>query len=184
MHLLEYYYKKIIRYDLINKFPKNNNLKKIPKLKKIVLNLGCENLDLKKFLSNALFLELCASSDAKITRYRKSDIVLQIRKGTPAGCKAVLKGKLMYSFLNKLLSDIFPRIESFKKLSLRKKSLSTYLSFSIEEIAPAFSEFEEHYDTLDGANLPKLDVTLVTDSTSKEEFMFLIESFKLPVSVN
>lgn len=184
MHLLEYYYKNIIRYDSINKFPKNNNLKNLPKLKKIVLNINCPNSDIKKFLSTSLFLELCTSNRTEITKYTQSDVIIKIKKGMPAGCKAILKGKHMYQFLNKLLVDVFPKIDNFKKLEFLKKNLTTSVFFSIKEITPVFTEFENYYDILNGTSIPKLNVTIVTDVQSKEEFIFLIESFKLPISIN
>lgn len=81
MNILEYYYKKIIVYDLINKFS-YNNLKKVPELKKIILNFGCKNFEIKNIASSLLSLELITAKRGTITKSKQANILLKIRKGT------------------------------------------------------------------------------------------------------
>lgn len=181
MHFLDYYYKKIIRYDLLNKFPKNNSLQNIPIFQKIVLNFACTNSEIKKLSSTSILLELLTSNKVKITKSKKPNIFLKIRKGSPTGCKVILKDKLMYIFIYKLLSDILPKAKNFKKITVKKKKMKTSISFFIDEILLVLSELEEHFNLLDGSSIPTLNITMVTNSKSQEEFMFLLESMKLPI---
>ena len=78
MNILENYYKKVIKYDLINKFV-YTHLSEIPQLKKIVLNFGCENFELKNIASALLSLELITSKRGSLTRAKRANILLKIR---------------------------------------------------------------------------------------------------------
>lgn len=181
MHFLEYYYKRIIRYDLINKF-KNNNIKSIPKLKKIILNFGCINSEITKLLATSLFLELITSQNTSITSSQKSNIIIKIKKGSPTGCKVTLTGKLMYQFFFKLLTEILPNIKDFKQLKIKQTKSQKAITYSIEETLLIFSELKEHYHLFSN-KVPKLDIAIVTNSKSQKEFIYLLKSFKLPMYI-
>ena len=91
MNILEYYYKKVIVYDLINKFS-YNNLKKVPKLKQIVLNFGCKNSEIKNLSAALISFELIASNkNIELTKSKRANLFIKIRKGHPVGCKVILK---------------------------------------------------------------------------------------------
>ena len=94
MNSLEYYYKTIIKYDLINKFS-YSNIKKIPELKKIVLNFGCKSSEIKELATSLLALELIINTNTPIflTKSKQPNVLLKIRKGAPVGCKVILKKK-------------------------------------------------------------------------------------------
>lgn len=89
MHFIENFYLQTIKYDLINKFSYKNPTK-LPKLTKIVLNFGSKTADLKQLSAGLLALELITSQKGKLTKTKKANILLTIRKGNPTGCKVSL----------------------------------------------------------------------------------------------
>ena len=97
MNILENYYKKVIRHDLINKFL-YHSLDDIPELKKIILNFGCQNLAIKNIAASLLALELITGEQGTITRSKRANILLKVRKGNPVGCIVILKKTTNESF--------------------------------------------------------------------------------------
>jgi large subunit ribosomal protein L5 len=178
MNLLEYYYKKIIIYDLINKFS-YKNLKKIPKLKRIVLNFGCRNSEIKILAASLVSLELIAvNNNITLTKSKKANIFIKIRSGHPIGCKVVLKGKKMYNFFFKFISDILPSLKEFKGIILNKKNSFESFSFTLKELI-VFKELETNFYLFN--NLPPLNINIITNTKTKKELVFLINSFKIPI---
>ena len=178
MNILEYYYKKIIVYDLINKFS-YKNLKKIPKLKKIVLNFGCKNSEIKNLAASLITLELITTNkNITLTKSKKANIFIKIRSGHPIGCKIVLNGKKMYDFFFKLLTDIFPILKEFKGMTLNKKANIKSFSFTLKELI-LFKELETNFYLFN--NLPPLNINIITNTKTKKELAFLINAFKIPL---
>lgn len=92
MHYLEFYYKTVIKYDLINKF-NYKNIKELPKLKKIILDFKTKNFKTKTFAATLLALELISLKKCNFTTSKKPNILLKIQKGQPVGGKVILKKK-------------------------------------------------------------------------------------------
>jgi large subunit ribosomal protein L5 len=178
MNILEYYYKKVIVYDLINKFS-YNNLKKIPKLKKIVLNFGCKNSEIKNLAASLVSLELIASTgNVKLTKAKRANIFIKIRSGHPVGCKVILRKRKMYDFFFKLLAEIFPVLKEFKGISLNKKINPMSFSFTLKELI-SFKELETNFYLF--SNLPPLNINIITNTKTEKELIYLISSFKIPL---
>ena len=177
MNILENYYKKVIKYDLINKFS-YTQLNEIPQLKKIILNFGCKDLELRSMASALLSLELITSQQGSLVRSKRSNVLLKVRKGNPVGCVVVLQKKEMYEFLFKLVSEIFPNLKDFKGLSLSKKLGTTSLSFTLKDLIN-FKELEKQFYLF--IKLPPLNVVLLTNTNTKKELIYLLSSFKLPL---
>nr|YP_009495528.1 ribosomal protein L5 [Psammoneis japonica]AWQ64258.1 ribosomal protein L5 [Psammoneis japonica] len=177
MHFFESYYENIIKYDLINKFH-YQNIKELPKLKKIVLNFGCKNSDLKNIASVLLALELIATQRGRITTSKNVNILLKIRKGNPVGCKLVLKKTLMYSFFSKLICQVFLKFKNFSGFNIKYESLNSKAISCKLENSLIFSELEQNYYLFN--QLPILNITLVTNTINPKEFLFLLNAFKLP----
>lgn len=177
MSLLENYYKKVIQYDLINKFF-YTHLNEIPQLKKIILNFGCKNSEIRSIASALLSLELVTMKQGSLVKSKRSNILLKIRKGNPVGCVVVLKKNRMYVFLFKLLSDVFPGLKDFKGISVPKKLGVASFSFTLKDLI-SFKELEKQFYLF--INLPPLNITLVTNTKTKEELLYLLRSFKLPL---
>jgi len=177
MNILENYYKKIIRYDLINKFV-YTRVDEIPQLKKIILNFGCKNFELKSIASALLSLELITLKRGSLTKSKRANIMLKVRKGYPVGCMIVLQKKEMYHFLLKLLTEVFPNLKEFKSLSVSEKLGTTCFSFTLADLIN-FKELEKQFYLF--TSLPPLNVTLITNSKTTEELLYLLRSFKLPI---
>lgn len=177
MNILENYYKKVIRYDLLNKFH-YTNLDELPKLEKIILNFGCPNFELKNISSALLSLELITTKRGSLTKAKRSNILLKIRKGYPVGCIVILKKTKMYNFLLKLLVEVFPSLKVFKPLNTSKKLEKKSFSFTLIDLI-TFKELEKQFYLF--INLPPLNITIITNSKTKKELLYLLNSFKLPI---
>jgi large subunit ribosomal protein L5 len=173
MHFLEYYYNNIIKKDLINRF-NYKSVKKIPKLEKITVNFGCKSFELKKLASSILSLQLVTTKRGVLTTSKKPNLLLKIRKGNPVGCKLLLTKSLMFEFFTKLITDIIPRIKN-KKL-LKTNFVINSLTYNIENVL-LFKELEKNY--LFFNDVKNLQVTFITNTETKEELLFLLDSFKL-----
>lgn len=178
MTLIDNYYKKIIQYDLINKFF-YYDLNKIPKLEKIILNFGVqEGLVLKNVAASFLALELITNKQSIITKPKQTNMLLKVKKGTPVGCLLILKKNSKYLFLFKLLTQVFPNLKDFNGVNFSKKSNSKNFSFTLTTLI-AFQELETQFYLF--RNLPPLNVTLITNTKTRKEFLFLLNSFKIPL---
>lgn len=178
MHFFKKYYFNTLKHELINKFIYIEN-KKIPKLKKIILNFGCKTADIKQLSSSLLAFELIVSQKGKLTKTKCSNILFKIRKGNPTGCKVILSKFNTFNFFSKLSIEIFPKLKTFSIPSNFKKLKINNFSFKLKETF-CFNELENHYYLFN--NLPTLDITIVTNVTTKLEMIFLLKSLKLPIT--
>lgn len=177
MHFLNYFQSKTLKHDLLNKFY-YKNINDLPKIEKIILNFGCKTNEMKQLSTAILALELIANQKGILTNSKKSNILLKIRKGNPVGCKVTLQKKLMLKFFEKTLLEIFPKIKNFNGLTISKQIKKNSLSYGLQNTL-SFNELEEHYYLFN--NLPKLDITIITKTNTKEELLFLLKSFQLPL---
>ena len=177
MTILENYYKKVIQYDLINKFS-YSHVNEIPRLKKIILNFGCKNFDIKSIASALLSLELVTMKQGSLVKSKRSNLLLKIRKGNPVGCVVILENDKMYDFLFKLLLDVFPSLKDFKGINISKNLGATSFSFTLKDLI-SFKELEKQFYLF--INLPPLNVTFISNTKSQKELLFLLHSFKLPL---
>lgn len=173
MNFVKYFYNSVLKYDLINKF-NYNKTKKLPKLKKIILNFGCKNTKLKNLAASILALELICSKKSTLTKTNKPNLFLKIRKGNPVGCKVVLKNQKMFDFLTITLNEIFPKEKKLIKLNKKTLIQKNFFSYEIHNKFN-FNELEKHYYLFN--DLEKLDITIVFNV--KNEIFFLLKSFKL-----
>ena len=77
MHFLEYHYKKVVRYDLINKF-QYTNIDELPQIKKIIINFGCKDFKIKNFAATLLALELITTQRGIVTKTKTPNIFIKI----------------------------------------------------------------------------------------------------------
>lgn len=177
MYFLEKFYNKTIKYDIINKLMFNNT-KKLPKIEKIILSFSYKTTDLKVLSSSLLALELITNQKGTITKAKKSNILFKIRKGSPIGCKITLRKKQFYSFLFKTLTEILPRLKNFEGFYQKKTSKKNIFSYEIYDTF-TFLELENHYYLFN--NLSKLSITIVTNSYTKEQLIFILKSLQYPI---
>jgi len=176
MNLLENYYKKVIRYDLINKFS-YHNLSDIPELKKIVLNFGCKSFAIKDIAASLSALELITTKQGTVTKAKRPNIMLKVRKGHPVGCVVILTKIKMYNFFFKLITQVFPNLKDFKGIKVSKKLKNKSFSLTLIDLIN-FEELEKQFYLF--TNLPPLNIILVTNAKSRKELMYLLHSFKIP----
>jgi large subunit ribosomal protein L5 len=176
MHFLEKFYCKTLKYELINKFIYNDT-KNMPKLKKIILNFGCKTAEIKQLSSSLLAIELITNQKGTLNQTKHSNILFKIRKGNPTGCKVTLSRFKMFNFFSRTLTEVFPKLKNFTGFKMTRKIKKSVFSYELHDTF-SFSELEGHYYLFN--NLPKLDITVVTNSTTKKEFIFMLKSFQLP----
>ena len=176
MFFFQTYFHQIIKYDLINTFfyP---SLLEIPKLKKIILNFGYRKSNLKYLVSGLLALEFISYKKGKITKSKHLNVFLKIKKGNPVGCKVVLRKSTMHFFYLKLLTSIFSKTKQSQTSHLQwNLGLVKSVSFRLKNPL-FFAELENQFQFF--KDIPQLDITLLTNSQSQKELVFLLKSIKL-----
>jgi large subunit ribosomal protein L5 len=176
MNFLKYFYEKNLKHHLVNKFLYLNT-KKIPKIKKIILNFGCKTSDIKYISAGLLALELITNQKSVPTTSNRPIIALKIRQGNPIGCKITLRKHIMFNYISKMLIEVFPKLKNFEGLHVSSKIKQNAFSYGLNDIF-TFSILEEHYYLFN--NLPKLNITIVTNTKTKQELFFILKSIQLP----
>lgn len=169
-------YNEVIKKSLVEKFGYQNK-HEIPKLTKIVLNVGVgDAVTDKKKLTNAMDeLTLIAGQKPVMTKARKSIATFKLREGMPIGCKVTLRSDRMYEFLERLVNMALPRVRDFHGISGKNFDGRGNFAFGIKEqiIFP-----EINYDKVE--NVRGLDVVICTTAKSDEEAKALLTGFNLP----
>ena len=173
---LETLYNEKFRSSLKEQFKYKNDLM-IPKLEKVVLNMGIGEAvaDTKKVKSAHNDLMLIAGQLPVFTKAKKSIAGFKLRKGLNIGCKVTLRKKRMFEFLDRLIFIALPRVRDFKGLS--KKSFDGNGNYSIgikEQII--FPEID--YDKVD--KIRGMDITITTTTSNQDHAYELLKSFNLP----
>jgi large subunit ribosomal protein L5 len=169
-------YNDVIKKSLVEKFGYNNP-HEIPKLTKIVLNMGIGEgvTDKKKVTSAMEELAAIAGQQPVMTKARKSIATFKLREGMPIGCKVTLRSTRMYEFLERLINMALPRIRDFHGITGKNFDGKGNFAFGIKEqiIFP-----EINYEKVD--EVRGLDVVICTTAKTDEEAKFLLTSFNLP----
>ena len=115
---LKVHYQKTLKAALMAQF-KYSNAMEVPRLDKIVLNMGVGEgvLDQKKVQAAADELGLIAGQRPVITRAKRSIAAFKLREGMPVGCKVTLRRDRMYEFLDRLVTVALPRVRDFRGIS-------------------------------------------------------------------
>lgn len=169
-------YNDVIKKSLVEKFGYKNP-HEIPKLTKIVLNMGIGEgvTDKKKVTSAMEELAAIAGQQPVMTKARKSIATFKLREGMPIGCKVTLRSDRMYEFLERLVNMALPRIRDFHGINGKNFDGKGNFAFGIKEqiIFP-----EINYEKVD--EVRGLDVVICTTAKTDEEAKFLLTSFNLP----
>ena len=154
-----------------------NNVMAVPRLKKVVINMGVgQALTDKKHLTSAVAdLESIAGQKVVTTKARKSVASFKIREGYPIGCKVTLRGERMYDFIERLINIAIPRERDFRGLNPKSFDGQGNYTFGIKEqiIFP-----EINYDNID--NIRGMDVCINTSAKNKEDAKALLEVLEFP----
>ncbi len=176
MAVLREQYRDEIVPNLMERF-KYNNVMEVPKLERIVVNLGVgEAKDDVKALDNAVSqLAEITGQRPVITRAKKSIANFKIRAGMPVGCKVTLRGELMYEFFYKLVTVALPRIRDFRGVSTRSFDGRGNYSLGIREMT-VFPEIDiDNIDKVRG-----MDIIIVTSAQTDEEAQELLGRLGMP----
>ena len=170
-------YKDVIKKSLVEKFGYKNP-HEIPKLTKIVLNMGVgAAVTDKKKLNNAMEeLALIAGQKPVMTSARKSIATFKLREGMPIGCKVTLRSQKMYEFLERLVNMALPRIRDFHGITGKNFDGKGNFAFGIKEQV-VFPEI--NYEKVE--DIRGLDVVICTTAKTDEEAKYLLTSFNLPI---
>ena len=178
MSRLKTTYEKEIIAKLMSKLSLKNK-HNVPKLEKIILNMGLgeDASDGKKLKACSDDLALIAGQKPIITKFKKSISNFKTRKGSNAGVKVTLRSNKMYEFIDRLVNIALPRIKDFRGLSSKGIDNSNNYSFGIKEhiVFP-----EVNFDKVD--KIRGLDITMVTSSKNKEGTFELLKQFNFPLN--
>ena len=178
MSRLKDLYSNEIKDAMVKKFG-YKNVMQIPKLDKIVINMGVgEARENAKVLDAAIKdLETIAGQKAVVTRARKSVANFKLREGMPIGCKVTLRGEKMYEFLDRLVNLALPRVRDFRGVNPNGFDGRGNYALGIKEQL-IFPEIE--YDKID--KVRGMDIIFVTTAETDEEGRELLTLFGMPYS--
>ena len=173
-------YKELYKKDIVPALMKEFNsssVMEVPKLEKIVINIGVgEGHTDEKYIEAALKdLETITGQKAVVTKAHKSIAGFKIREGHPIGVKVTLRGEKMYVFLEKLIRVALPRVRDFRGVS--KTAFDGHGNYTLgvkEQLI--FPEIE--YDSI--LKIRGMDIVFVTTAKTNEEAKALLAGFKMP----
>ena len=176
MNRLREKYNKEVVPKLIDKY-NYSSVMEVPKIEKIVINIGVgEAVQNSKLLEAAVKeLELITDSKPVVTKAKKSIAGFKLREGQEIGCKVTLRGEKMYNFMDKLISIALPGVRDFRGVSPKAFDGRGNYTLGIKEQL-IFSEIE--YDEV--VKVRGMDIVFVTTAKSNEEAYDLLSELGVP----
>jgi len=166
--------------EIVPSLQKKHNYKsvmEVPKLEKIVVNIGVGDATTNSKLLDAAVadLEQITGQTPVVTKARKSIAGFHVREGQSIGCKVTLRGENMYNFLDKLVTIGLPRVRDFRGVSPKAFDGRGNYTLGIKEQL-IFSEIE--YDNV--VKVRGMDVVLVTTAKTDDEAFELLQELGIP----
>jgi large subunit ribosomal protein L5 len=176
MSELKKHYEKEVVPKLIKAF-QYKNVMQVPKLKKIVLNMGLGEAiqNIKVLETAAAELKAIAGQQPVVTKAKKSIAAFKLREGMPIGCMVTLRHGRMYDFLQKLVNVALPRVRDFRGISSKAFDGRGNYALGIKEHI-IFPEID--YDKID--QIKGLNVSIVTSARTDEEGRELLRLLGMP----
>ena len=172
------HYKTVVVPELTEQF-KYTSVMQVPKLVKIVINMGIGDSIANSKLLDAAVEDLTAISGQKplVTKARKSIAVFKLREGMPIGAKVTLRGERMYEFYDKLVSLALPRVRDFRGVNPNAFDGRGNYTIGVKEqlIFP-----EINYDQV--MKVRGMDIVIVTTAKTDEEGRALLTKLGMPFS--
>ena len=169
-------YKEDVVQGLLKTF-NYGNVMQVPRVEKIVLNMGVGEASQNASILDSAVSELTAISGQKavVTRARKAISNFKIREGMPLGCRVTLRGERMYEFLDRLINLAIPRIRDFRGVPTKSfDGRGNYtLGLTEQTIFPEIA-----YDRVD--TFRGMDITIVTTAKTDEEGAELLTQLGMP----
>ena len=176
MNRLQEKYLTSVRNELANKFAYKSSMQ-VPKLEKIVINMGCgDAVANAKVLDDAVEeLTIIAGQKPVITKAKKSIANFKLREGMPIGCKVTLRGERMYQFFDKLVSVALPRVRDFHGVNPNAFDGRGNYTLGVKEqlIFP-----EINFDKI--KKVRGMDIVIVTTANTDEEGRTLLSLMGMP----
>ncbi len=171
-------YESTVKTNLTEEFGYKNQMQ-VPKLEKIVVNMGVGKAvqDNKKVQAAVQDLTLITGQKPVVTKAKRSIATFKLREGMPIGCKVTLRSDRMYEFLDRLITIALPRVRDFRGIS--GKSFDGRGNFAMglkEQIV--FPEID--YDKVD--EIRGMDIVVCTSAKTNEEAKALLKGFDMPFS--
>ena len=176
MARLKDYYVSDVAPALMKKFG-YKSVMQIPKLEKVVINVGAGEAKDNAKVIDAIMTDLAAITGQKpiVCRAKKSVANFKLREGMPIGVKVTLRGERMYEFVNKLFNVAFPRVRDFRGISANSFDGKGNYSTGIKEQL-IFPEIE--YDKID--KVRGMDINFITTANTDEEARELLSLLGAP----
>jgi large subunit ribosomal protein L5 len=173
-------YNETIKPELMKKFGYTNAMQ-VPKINKVVLNIGAGEAasDGKKIQQALNDLTAIAGQKAIITRAKKAIATYKIREGLPIGVKVTLRGDVMYEFIDRLITMALPRVRDFRGVNPKSFDGRGNYAMGLKEHI-VFVEIDyDRTETVWG-----MDIILNTSANTDEEAKALLEGFQFPFTAN
>ena len=169
-------YDEVIAPNLVKEFGYKNKME-VPKLTKIVLNMGVgEAAEDKKAIEFAVKdMEAISGQKPIVTHARKSISTFKLRDSMPIGCKVTLRKEKMYEFLDRFITMAMPRIRDFRGIS--GKSFDGHGNYAMG-IKEQIIFLEINYDAVDA--IRGMDIVITTSAKTDEEAKALLAGFGMP----
>ncbi len=178
MARLKEFYSQEVAPAMMNKFG-YKNVMEIPKVEKIVVNMGVSEAVGNPKVLDAAVADLTQISGQKpiVTKAKKSISAFKVREGMSIGTKVTLRGERMYHFMDKLLNVALPRVRDFRGISPKAFDGRGNYTLGVKEQL-IFPEME--YDKID--KIRGMDITIVTSANTDEEARELLKLMGMPFS--
>ena len=176
--------KEMYKNEIISKLEKDLDIKNVnlvPKLEKIVVNMGvgAAASDSKQLDAAIEDMRIITGQQPCVTRAKKSIAGFHVREGQAIGCKVTLRGDRMYEFMDRLLATALPRVRDFRGISRTSFDGRGNYSLGITEQL-IFPEID--YDKIDRTR--GMDITFVTTADNDEAAFALLNAFGFPFKEN
>lgn len=173
---LQAVYEKEVRAALQKEFGYKNTME-VPKLDKIVINMGVgETVNDSKIIQSAVNeLTLIAGQKPVVTRSKKAIAGFKLRENLPIGCKVTLRKQKMYEFLDRLINTALPRVRDFRGVPARSFDGHGNYALGLKEQI-VFPEI--NYDKID--QIRGMDIIIVTTAKTDNEARALLTAFQMP----
>jgi len=173
---LREHYEKVVRAALMEEF-KYSNVMEVPRLEKIVINMGVGEAaqDSKKIEGAVADLTAIAGQKPVVTRAKTSIASFKLRENQVVGCKVTLRKDRMYEFLDRLVTIALPRVRDFRGISAKSFDGRGNYAMGLKEqlIFP-----EINYDRVD--RVRGMDIVFVTTAKTDAECKALLKAFEMP----
>ena len=172
-------YNKSIVPDMMKEF-KYKNVMQVPRLEKIVLNVGLGEATQNVKVVDHAVQDITSITGQKpvVTIAKKSIASFKLRQGMPIGCMITLRGAMMYEFLDRFVNFALPRVRDFKGVS--DKSFDGRGSYTVG-IKEQIIFLEVEYDKID--KIRGMNITFVTTAKSDSEAKALLKNFGMPFQI-